>query len=144
MDMYVPNWGLNVPVTKAGVEGSCLPETRLTSHQSVWGRRFPVLAGFRAEWEPGAIAAPSCSPLDAQAPSPWIFHVLTENLLSPGFLSTHIAGGQAAELSWRMGKLLGQLETPSRPPLAPTCPVVLQGAEQFFWGCTPSAPRDFT
>lgn len=85
MDMYVPNWGLNVPVTKAGVEGSCLPETRLTSHQSVWGRRFPVLAGFRAEWEPGAIAAPSCSPLDAQAPSPWIFHVLTENLLSPRF-----------------------------------------------------------
>lgn len=35
VDMHVPNRGQNGPVMKAGVEESCLPETRLTSHQTV-------------------------------------------------------------------------------------------------------------
>lgn len=36
--MHVPNQGQNGPVMKGAVEESCLPERRLTSHQTVWGR----------------------------------------------------------------------------------------------------------
>lgn len=33
--MHVPNRGQNGPVMKGAVEESCLPERRLTSHQTV-------------------------------------------------------------------------------------------------------------